>query len=43
MAHEMIHQKLHLAGYKNWELHDERFLELSHAVGIELGFDPKEL
>jgi hypothetical protein len=43
MAHEMIHQKLHLSGYENWELHDERFLELSHFVGMELGFDPKEL
>jgi len=43
MAHEMIHQKLHLSGYPKWELHDERFLELAHAVATELGFDPKEL
>jgi hypothetical protein len=43
MAHEMIHQKLHLSGYPNWDQHDEKFLELAHAVGTELGFDPKEL
>lgn len=43
MAHEMIHQKLHLSGYPDWEKHDQAFLDLAHAVGIELGFDPKEL
>jgi hypothetical protein len=43
MAHEMIHQKLHLDGHSNWELHDQKFLSLAEAVGIELGFDPKEL
>lgn len=43
MAHEMIHQKLHLSGYPDWEQHDQAFLDLAHAVGSELGFDPKEL
>lgn len=43
MAHEMIHQKLHLSGYPNWELHDEKFLALAYAVAKEMGFDPKEL
>jgi hypothetical protein len=43
MAHEMIHQKLHLSGYPHWESHDGRFLELAHSVATELGFDPKEL
>jgi hypothetical protein len=43
MSHEMIHQKLHLSNYPNWDQHDERFLELSHVVATEMGFDPKEL
>jgi hypothetical protein len=39
----MIHQKLFLEGYPDWDKHDHRFAELAHAVGVELGFDPKEL
>jgi len=43
MVHEMIHQKLHLSRYPDWDKHDQAFADLAHSVGIELGFDPKEL
>jgi hypothetical protein len=41
MAHEMIHCSRHKSG--KWTLHDTTFKRRKTAVGLELGFDPKEL
>lgn len=41
MAHEMIHCSRHKSG--KWTLHDAMFKRRKTSVGIELGFDPKEL
>ena len=43
VAHEIIHMRLHLKKSKAWDLHDDKFNELSHKIAVQLGFDPKEL
>jgi hypothetical protein len=41
MAHEMLHCSSHKSG--KWNFHDATFKRRKTQVGLELGFDPKEL
>jgi ribosomal protein S16 len=43
VAHEMVHMKLQIDGFPNWNLHGAAFTRYAASVARYHGFDPKEL
>jgi hypothetical protein len=43
LLHEMVHLALYIKKYKDWHLHDERFLRIKDVYSELYNFDPKAI